>query len=237
MHSLPVHQIEARPNPNEPQNGDEVDADVLRAQFNALNDEITAIPAGPAGPQGIPGAQGAQGPTGADGAIGPQGPQGEPGPQGDPGASVDLNPLVIPGALPQFNTGLRTTGLWFRDLEDDADLQAFDFTYDDNYIRCARSLAIDNRFLTFITGGANWLSFDGMDGLTNGDPNFQNPITVGNPTQDTHADTQGARNTAIDTALRAMLTTPGLLATLPTTNPHVAGQWWNHAGTPTKSTG
>jgi len=34
-----------------------------------------------------------------------------------------------------------------------------------------------------------------------------------------------------------MLTTPGLLVVLPMTDPHVAGQWWNNAGTPTKSTG
>ena len=31
-------------NPNEPKNGEEVDADVLRSQFNALNDRITALP-------------------------------------------------------------------------------------------------------------------------------------------------------------------------------------------------
>jgi len=31
-------------NPNEPQNGETVDADVLRNQFNALNDEIDAGP-------------------------------------------------------------------------------------------------------------------------------------------------------------------------------------------------
>jgi len=36
-------------NPNEPQNGEEVDADVLRNQFNALNDAITIIPVGPQG--------------------------------------------------------------------------------------------------------------------------------------------------------------------------------------------
>ena len=31
-------------NPNEPQNGDEVDADILRNQLNALNDKIDAVP-------------------------------------------------------------------------------------------------------------------------------------------------------------------------------------------------
>ena len=65
-------------NPNEPQNGEEVDADVLRNQFNSLNDAINIIPVGPQGPQGV---QGAQGDTG------PQGPQGDPGgtnPETDP---------------------------------------------------------------------------------------------------------------------------------------------------------
>ena len=32
-------------NPNEPQNGEVVDADLLRAQLNALNAKIDAIPA------------------------------------------------------------------------------------------------------------------------------------------------------------------------------------------------
>ena len=32
-------------NPNEPQNGETVDADLLRAQLNALNDKIDALPA------------------------------------------------------------------------------------------------------------------------------------------------------------------------------------------------
>ena len=36
--------------PNEPQNGEPVDANFIRNQFNALNDEIIAIPAGPPGP-------------------------------------------------------------------------------------------------------------------------------------------------------------------------------------------
>ena len=51
-------------NPNEPQNGEIVDADALRNQFNGLKDLIDAVPAGPAGPQE---------PAGADGAPGPQG--------------------------------------------------------------------------------------------------------------------------------------------------------------------
>ena len=72
--------------PNEPQNGETVDADVLRNQFNSLNDSITAIPAGPAGPQGIPGVQGAQGQIGAQGEGGPAGPAGTPGARGVDGA-------------------------------------------------------------------------------------------------------------------------------------------------------
>ena len=48
-------------NPNEPQNGEKVDADLLRDQLNSLNNKIDAVPAGPPGPPG------------------PQGPQGDPG--------------------------------------------------------------------------------------------------------------------------------------------------------------
>jgi len=38
--------------PNHPQNGDEIEADLLRNNFNALNEKIDAIPSGPAGPEG-----------------------------------------------------------------------------------------------------------------------------------------------------------------------------------------
>ncbi len=41
--------------PNLPQPGDDLDADVVRAQFHGLKDLIDAIPAGPEGPTGAPG--------------------------------------------------------------------------------------------------------------------------------------------------------------------------------------
>ena len=75
--------------PNLPQPNTPADADVMRAQLNALNDKIDAGIPGPPGPQGDPGAPGAQGPQGDPGPPGAQGPPGEPGgppgPQGDPG--------------------------------------------------------------------------------------------------------------------------------------------------------
>ena len=84
-------------NPNEPQNGEIVDADLLRNQLNALNDEITAIPAGPAGPVGAPGEQGVQGAQGETGAQGPEGAQGEPGVQGAQGETGPAGPAGAPG--------------------------------------------------------------------------------------------------------------------------------------------
>jgi len=84
-------------NPNEPQNGDEVDADFLRNQFNALNDKIDAIPAGPQGPTG---AQGDPGPAGPQGDTGPQGPQGVPGP-----AATETDPVFAASAAAQFVAG------------------------------------------------------------------------------------------------------------------------------------
>ena len=72
--------------PLHPQNGDEADADVLRAQFNALKGLIDAIPPplpGPQGPQGIQGIDGGPGPQGIQGFDGGQGPQGPQGPTGD----------------------------------------------------------------------------------------------------------------------------------------------------------
>ena len=63
-------------NPNEPQNGDEVEAGLLRDQFNGLKELIDVVPVGPPGPPGAPG---------------PQGPQGDPGGLGPVTADLSLN--------------------------------------------------------------------------------------------------------------------------------------------------
>ena len=90
-------------NPNEPQNGDEVDANLLRNQFNGLKDLIDVIPVGPPGPQGIQGVQGAQGdpgPKGDQGDTGPQGPPGHDGtagPETDPVFAASEAALFVPG--------------------------------------------------------------------------------------------------------------------------------------------
>ena len=87
-------------NPNVPQPGQKLDADVVRNQFNALNDKIDAVPAGPAGPQGVPGNDGAPGPQGVQGDTGPQGPQGEPGgtnPETDPVFTASEAAQLVPG--------------------------------------------------------------------------------------------------------------------------------------------
>ena len=68
--------------PNVPQPGDKLDADVVRNQLNALNEKIDAIPAGPPGPQG------------------PQGPQGPPGgtnPETDPVFNASEAAQLVPG--------------------------------------------------------------------------------------------------------------------------------------------
>lgn len=74
-------------NPNIPINGDLIDADQLRSQFNGLKDLIDAMPAGPPGVQGPQGDQGDPGPPGV------------PGPQGPPFAQamVDQVFTVDPG--------------------------------------------------------------------------------------------------------------------------------------------
>ena len=57
----------------------DLDAGVVRAQLNALHQDIQIIPQGPAGPPGPPGSSGSDGvagPPGIDGAAGPPGPQG-----------------------------------------------------------------------------------------------------------------------------------------------------------------
>ena len=87
-------------NPNEPQTGDDIDAFVLRNQFNGLKDLIDVIPVGPPGPQGIPGVQGAEGPTGAQGPVGPQGEQGPPGP-----AATETDPVFAASEAAQFVPG------------------------------------------------------------------------------------------------------------------------------------
>lgn len=107
--------------PTKPVNGILIDADFLRAQFNALNDKIvtaaqvagvnTVAPGNPAGasvqlsgvtlqftfdiPQGQPGAAG---PQGNDGPSGNDGAQGPPGAQGNDGAAGPQGPPGNDGA-------------------------------------------------------------------------------------------------------------------------------------------
>ncbi|MCX7010109.1 MAG: hypothetical protein NTY53_23205 [Kiritimatiellaeota bacterium] len=81
--------------PNEPQNGEQIDATPVRNNFNALKALIDAIPPGNVGPQGI------QGPAGNDGG---QGPQGNQGPAGNDGGQGPQGPAGT------FGTNLR--GAW-----------------------------------------------------------------------------------------------------------------------------
>ena len=78
--------------PNVPQPGDKLDADVVRNQLNALNEKIDAVPAGPPGPQG------------------PQGPQGPPGgtnPETDPVFQASEAAQLVPGDKAKIDNALQ----------------------------------------------------------------------------------------------------------------------------------
>ena len=98
---------------------------VMRAQLNALHDEIQTIPQGPPGPEGAPGPQGepgAEGPPGTPG--GPPGPQGEPGPEGPPG-EVSAEQLAAAVASTARNPdGLAPLALTISDPPTQAEVQA-----------------------------------------------------------------------------------------------------------------
>ncbi|MCP5541841.1 MAG: hypothetical protein H7A52_16990 [Akkermansiaceae bacterium] len=66
--------------PNYPPENAEIESAPLRAQFQALHEEIASIPQGEPGPPGEPGAPGS---PGADGLPGPEGPIGPEGPTGE----------------------------------------------------------------------------------------------------------------------------------------------------------
>ena len=65
----------------------------------AVNQNISALPAGLAGPQGEKGDVGPQGPQGVPGAVGPQGPAGPIGPQGLTGPQGATGPQGSNGAV------------------------------------------------------------------------------------------------------------------------------------------
>lgn len=79
--------------PNEPQNGQPLDADALRVQLQGLFEAITSIPKGDPGEPGPPGPSGSDGQNGSDGSPGPEGPQGPPFAQ----AVVDSVTTLDPG--------------------------------------------------------------------------------------------------------------------------------------------
>ena len=86
-------------------NGDDLDADPMRAQLNALHDEIHDIPVGPQGEKGDPGEPGEKGDPG------------EPGPAGNDGLPGEVTATELaaeiattarnPAALPVFARGLQ----------------------------------------------------------------------------------------------------------------------------------
>lgn len=89
--SLPIVANSAGTLPYVFENGSKADADQVNANFQALEDLVSAIPAGPQGEPGPAGPQGATGPIGPEGpqgAQGIQGPQGEIGPAGTQGYTV-----------------------------------------------------------------------------------------------------------------------------------------------------
>ena len=95
--------------PTEPQNGEDIDADVLRDQFNALNDNITTIPKGDKGDPGDKGDKGDQG-NGGD--------KGDKGDQGNPGevSNAQLNTaigdaLIAAAAAAAANSSANTNGV------------------------------------------------------------------------------------------------------------------------------
>ena len=179
--------------PNLPQNGQATDADVLRAQFNALNDKIEAVPAGSSGPQGPAGADGAPGPQGDPGpqgtpgpagTPGPQGPQGPQGPAGTPPAGTFLldqsTPQTVTGGLPRFASGLLTNGIYQDPGAGDPPQLVFALGYDNTEITCTRHLLLGTGHEPRLTreNGSLFLRFSGADQQTEGDPNFVNPITA-----------------------------------------------------------
>ena len=76
-------------NPNEPQDGADVRADVLRNQFTSLKALIDAIPAGPPGPQG------------------PQCPPGGPNPETDPVFTASEAAQLVPGDKAKLDNALQ----------------------------------------------------------------------------------------------------------------------------------
>ena len=76
-------------NPNEPQDGADMRADVLRNQFTGLKEIIDAVPAGPPGPQG------------------PQGPPGGTNPETDPVFSASEAAQLVPGDKAKLDNALQ----------------------------------------------------------------------------------------------------------------------------------
>lgn len=83
-----------------PQNGDLIDADILRDNMNALNAKIDGTLIGPPGPQGDQGDKGDKGDPGDPGGPqGPQGDKGDPGEKGDQGDPGDVSTAQLDAAI------------------------------------------------------------------------------------------------------------------------------------------
>lgn len=95
--SLPIVANSAGTLPYVFENGSKADADQVNANFQALEDLVSAIPAGPQGEPGPAGPQGATGPIGPEGPQGPQGIQGPQGLTGPAGPQGEIGPAGTQG--------------------------------------------------------------------------------------------------------------------------------------------
>ncbi|MCX6900392.1 MAG: hypothetical protein NT105_17065 [Verrucomicrobia bacterium] len=116
--------------PDLPVNGTKTDANLLRENFNALNDKIDAVPAGPPGPAGEKGEKGDQGepgpagPAGADSTV--PGPAGEPGPAGSQGPAGEVSLTQLSDAIngtPRNVDGLGTLDIVISDPPTQGEVQ------------------------------------------------------------------------------------------------------------------
>jgi hypothetical protein len=244
--------------PNHPQNGDRVEADLLRNNFNALNDrdgelaaQIAAIPAGPKGDPGIPGRDGIDGQPGIAGRDGIDGQPGNPGRDGvdgqpgSPGVGVPAGgasgQVLAKASASDFDTHWVDASGGGAALPWSATVPA-GVLVNWGGIESAVSWSVDNTSGAALRFGRYVGSSDDYAVQLNNAAGVQAMLIAGNTGENAVILGSGSEHPVVlrtNNAERLRVRADGgiILSGLPAEDPHVPGQLWNNAGVLSVSAG
>jgi hypothetical protein len=206
----------------------ELRATEFRGQFNALHDEIDAIPAGPKGDPGAPGRDGIDGQPGSPGTDGVDGAPGVGVPAGGASGQVLAKASASDYDTQWVDAGGGGTLPWSATVPASALVNW-------GGIDCAVSWSVDNTSGAALRFGRYAGSNDDYAVQLNNAAGVQAMLIAGNTGENAVILGSGSEHPVVlrtNNAERLRVRADGaiVISGLPTADPQVAGQLWNNAG-------